>query len=102
MNTIKDLQLTENDFKMLVDALENLPNKNMAGNMMGMLLEGIIPEGEKRDEAIRMRKEKELREEREADLLKENIRVLQGKLIQFKRYLIENRLLDEANQLLND
>jgi uncharacterized protein (DUF1778 family) len=44
-NTIQDLQnlsLTENDFKLLVDGLDELPNKGATGEIFSALLSNMV------------------------------------------------------------
>jgi hypothetical protein len=38
MTDIKNLELTEQDFQLLVDGLDALPEKGVAGEMMGELM----------------------------------------------------------------
>lgn len=101
---IKDLQLTENDFKLLIDGLEALPNTDMAGEMMVDLIAGIIGEGKKEDQRAREYEQKKNRERAEKEkikqALKEDIKILQGKLLMFKRYLIEANALHQVNEML--
>jgi chaperonin cofactor prefoldin len=100
MNSIQTINLTEKDFQLLVDGLEALPERGAAGELVGDLLFGMLdkdnPNSEGRSE-LKKHKEK-LKTERE--LLKDDVRVLQGKLIMLKRYLIENNLMQQATELL--
>jgi hypothetical protein len=100
---IKNLELTENDFKMLVEGLDALPERGMAGEMMGMLLEGMI--GDKNPEAMekykRTQEAKKREAERAKEVLKDDIRILQGKLLMFKRYLIEIDGLKQVSEILH-
>jgi hypothetical protein len=100
---IKNLELTENDFKMLVDGLDALPERGMAADIMGSLLEGML--GEKNPEAIakmkREREDKKRMEDQKKDALKEDVKILQGKLLMFKRWLIENNALTQVNEMIH-
>lgn len=100
---IKNLELTEQDFKMLVDGLDALPEKDTAGELMGAVLEGML--GDKNPEAIERYKRDQLAKrkakDREKENLKEEIRILQGKLLMFKRWLIQNDALKQVDDLFN-
>ena len=102
---IKDLQLTENDFKLLIDGLDALPERGLAGEMVVDLIEGIMGEGKpKNDAKIQFDKLKREREknakQKEKQMLTEEIKILQGKLLMFKRYLIETDALKQVNEIL--
>lgn len=103
LDQIKMLNLTEEDFKLLVDGLESLPERGLAGEMMGDLIGSMLadknPEAQekiKRDREMKARKQ-----ESEKQLLKENIRILQGKLLMLKRSLQENKLLSDTYEIIN-
>lgn len=102
-NDLKTLNLTERDFQLMVDGLDCLPNKNMAGEMMGDLLIGLIAKDD--DEAQeKFKRERELdraKRQREKDGMVEDIKILQGKLLMLKRYLIENSALKETVNIIN-
>lgn len=103
MEQLKNLNFTEDDFKLMVDGLENLPEKGTAGNMMADLLGAtMLKEGSpERDKFDRDRKAKATKEAQDKLILIEDIRILQGKLLTMKRIMIENNLLKEANDSLN-
>jgi hypothetical protein len=46
-------------------------------------------------------KVEQLKRQKERDALKEDIRILQGKLLLFKRYLIEQDALRQTREILN-
>ena len=102
---IKNLELTERDFKMLVDGLDALLSKDVAGDMMGLLLEGIVGKGEENNPAfIEMRSKREMEAKKKAtakEVLIEEIKILQGKLLMFKRYLIQIDALKQVEDLIN-
>lgn len=99
---IRNLELTENDFRLLIDGLDTLPEKGMAGEMIGMLFEGLLTD--KNPEAVAKlkaeREDKKRFEENAKQALREEIKILQGKLLMFKRYLIEIDALKQVNELL--
>lgn len=99
---IKDLQLTEQDFQLLVDGLDSLPEKGLAGEMMGELFVGMMakdnPEAQekwKRDRAIEQRKKETAKQQ-----LKDDVRILQGKLLMLKRWMQQQGALKQAHDIL--
>lgn len=100
MEQLKELNLTENDFQLLVDGLDALPEKGAAGNIMVDLLGMSMLEGEARAEFEKKRDEDNKKRDREKQILIENVRILQGKLLMMKRLLIEGGIIKEANQLI--
>jgi hypothetical protein len=103
MKELENLNLSENDFKLITDGLEALPSKNMAGEMMGDLLVGMLskndPQGQSEFELER--KKMKARAEREKQLLVEEVRILQGKIFMLQRYMRMNGLLKEATEIIN-
>lgn len=103
MTTLKHLNLTERDFELIIDGLDQVPNKNQAGEMMGELMVAMLT----KDEPESMSKIKAEREERqrkankERVLVVEEIKILQGKLLMLKRYLIEQDALNQAQDIVN-
>src|SRR5450631_4113804 len=98
-NELENLNLTEEDFTLLQEALEHMPSKDLAGKLMFNMIEHMV--GEKTPEAIEQRKAKMISDERKEQAKKqqvvEDVRVLQGKLIQLKRYLLGQGALKQAN-----
>lgn len=102
MEQLKQLSLTENDFKLLIEGLDALPEKDAASLMMGDLLANILIKDDlKKEEFERERMKKRVQAERNKDLMKDEVRILQGKLLLVKRYLIENNLLKEIDSMIN-
>jgi len=100
---IQDLELTDSDFKMIIDGLDFLPEKGMTGEMMTTLFEGLLSD-KSPENMEKLKKEREYRRKKEEttkEQLKEDIKILQGKLLMFKRYLIENNALKQVNDLIN-
>lgn len=95
---IKSLELTENDFKLLIDGLDCLPEKNASGELFGAIFEGML--GDKNPDALeKYKRERDIKrraDEIKKEALKDEIRILQGKLLLFKRWLIEDKALKEA------
>ena len=95
MQDLKSLNLTSDDFKMLIDGLDALSERGAAGEMMGELLMASLMKDDEEAKS-KMEKEREERREkqkREKEQIHENVRILQGKLLMFKRYLQDNDLL---------
>lgn len=100
---IKDLELSEEDFKMIMDALEALPERANMSDFIGEIMIGTLAHGDK-DMESRLRAEKERRSKYRQSSSKvelEDIRVLQGKLIMMKRILHEEGALKQANDILS-
>ena len=102
MNNLKSINLTENDFDMMVKGLDALPNKDAAGEMMGDLLFGMLSKGADDIGTAKLEIDKQkAKAKRDRDMLTEDVRVLQGKLILLKRYLLENDLMDKVTEMLH-
>lgn len=104
MNTLQSLNLNENDFKLIIDGLDCLPEKGFAGEMMGDLLMGMIA----KDDPLAQEKMKQEREKSRRDremkkaAIVDDIKILQGKLLMLKRYLMEQGALNETTNILNN
>ena len=97
MKNLRDLNLTNEEFKLIIDGLDELPNRGAIGSMMGNLMIDMIADKEQgnpmlnkmeRDRDLRRRKEEQKKQE-----LSDKIKILQGKLLQFKNFLANNNLL---------
>jgi hypothetical protein len=102
---IKNLELTERDFQLLVDALDFLPEKNSTGEMLSSLIVNMVA-GDRKDtpefkEYERKNELKQIKAARDKEALKEDIRILQGKLLMFKRFLIQQDALKQVGDILN-
>ena len=103
METIKEIQFTEQDFNLLVEGLEHLPEKGMAGNLMiDILGMALIKDDGEREKMELKRETKRRKEEAAKEILQEDIRILQGKLLRLKRHMIANNFLIKANDILNN
>lgn len=101
---LKNLDLTEKDFQLLIDGLDELPNKGQAGEMMVDLFAGVLSKDsdpEKYSDFERKRMAERAKKEREKEAMKEDIKILQGKLLMFKRYLIQQDALKQVGEMLN-
>jgi hypothetical protein len=101
---VKNLELTEKDFQMLVDGLDCLPNKDQMGDMLEGLMVGLIKkdgESQQLTDFEKKRAAEKAKKEREREAQKEDIKILQGKLLMFKRYLIQQDALKQVNDILN-
>jgi hypothetical protein len=103
LEQIKMLNLTEEDFKLLVDGLDALPEKGFAGEMMGDLLIGLISKGgeEEKERLMKERQAKREKLDKGKEIMKENIKILQGKLLMLKRYFQENDILKQTYEVLS-
>lgn len=103
LEQIKLLSLTSEDFKLLVDGLDALPEKGTAGEMMGDLFLGLLSKGDEETMAKHkaQREADKRKREKEKEVMSENVKILQGKLLMLKRYLDENKLLADTYEVLN-
>jgi len=101
MEDLKQLNLTEDDFKMIVDGLDQLPSRGAIGNMMMHMLTASMSDEkpEAKEKAMKRLEETEKKEERERTILVENIKILQGKLLMFKRFLQQEGALQQAKSI---
>ena len=101
---LKDIKLTKEDFDMLIKGIEALPSQGQAGELITDLMESMlsdkIPE-EARMERERTKARRAKDKEREKEELKENCWILQAKLIQLRRYMEQNKLIAEAQDIIN-
>lgn len=100
---IKDLNLTDDDFKMIIEGLDALPEKGAAGEILGDLMIGMIGDQSNPDRFKQIKQEREKQTNKEKykkNLMIEDIKILQGKLLMFKRWLIENDALRQTNEIL--
>lgn len=100
--TLEELNLTERDFNILIDGLEHLPSKDAASDLMfDLLTMSLMKDDEEGKAKMKAEKSESDRKKKfEKELLLEDIKILQGKLTLFKRYLQENNLLKQANQII--
>lgn len=101
---IKMLNLTEDDFKLLIDGLDALPEKGVAGEMVGELFMSILEDKTNAEGMAKLKAEREKRRidaESKKQQMKEDVKILQGKLLMLKRYLQENNALAQAYEVLN-
>lgn len=103
MSTLKHLNLTERDFELIISGLDALPEKGMAGEMLGDFIQAALTQGdeEKMAKIIIERKTNHKNKQKDKDLLIEDIKILQGKLLMLKRYLMEQGALNETQEILN-
>ena len=89
---------TNADFEMLNDALENLPNKDDAGDMFKELLHGVFePKQAVETYQAKLERERVAKQQKRKAVI-ENVRVLQAKLIMLRRDLQqENKVNDQSN-----
>lgn len=104
MENIKHLNLTEKDFTLIVKGLDALPDSGAAGEMMGDLMISMLVKKDGDPKMVsdmeRDREERKRKIKQERELMLEDIRILQGKLLMLKRYLIENNLLSQVTEIL--
>lgn len=103
MENLKMLNLTEKDFNYLIDALEHLPSKDLAGEMMGVILRiSLSGDDLDKEKYLKELRQKEERRKREKEGMNEDIKILQGKILMLKRFLIENKIMEDVNRIYSD
>lgn len=102
LEQIKMLNLTEDDFQLIVDGLDALPEKGAAGEVIGDMLGMMLCKDDESKEKMAAERQKN-RDKKEASKqqMKENIKILQGKLLMLKRHLQESGALSQAYEVLN-
>lgn len=102
MSTLKHLNLTDKDFEMIVQGLEQLPHKNDTAEIMGELLISAFAKDDAHADKMKSERENRMRKmQDDKKQIIEDVRILQGKLLMLKRYLLENNLLSQANDIIN-
>jgi len=101
---LKDIKFTKEDFDMLIKGLEGLPHQGQAAELIAELMETMVlekaPEEFKRERAMK-KAQKEQHKERETEQLKEDCWILQAKLVQLRRYMEQNQLIAEAQDIID-
>ena len=100
---IKLLNLTDADFKLMVDGLDALPERGAAGEMMGELLIGMLSKGdEEKERQMKLERDDRRRKaEKDKESIRENVKILRGKLLILKRYLQENNALAQTYEVVS-
>lgn len=103
MNEIQNLNLSESDFKMINDGLESLPSRDLAGDVMMSILGAAFLKDDpaEKQKFLDERKSEEAKKKREKELLIEEVRILQGKMLMLQRFLRMNGLLDDAKGIIH-
>jgi len=97
-------ELTEEDYELISQGLDHIINQQ-SGGFGNMLIETLIPDDMLDDpRVIKFKKDyahEARKKEAELNTLKENAKVLQGKIITLKRQRIGNSSLAQVNSILN-
>lgn len=101
---LQEIQITESDFNLLIEALDALPDKGAAGLIMGSLVGKLLAGDDTRLQAMADKTVKKQEEEFEAKkkAREEDIILLKSKLVLLKRYLITNGALKTTNKILGN
>lgn len=100
---IQDFDLTEEDFALIMKGLEALPSSGLAGELVGKLLLDTLPPSKDPNVKARVEAQLKMQERRRTsaiELLTEEVRLLQGKLIAIKRKLAGAGALKQARDIL--
>lgn len=101
---LKDIKFTKEEFDLLIKGIEGLPSQDTAGDLMTGLLECMLTDKISPEVQAKREREKAIKEQakkREKEALKENCWILQAKLVQLRRYLEQNKLLAEAQDIID-
>lgn len=101
---LKDIKFTKEEFDLLIKGVEGLPNQDTASDLMTGLIECMITDKIPPELQAKREREKIIKEQarkRDKEVLKENCWILQAKLVQLRRYLEQNKLLAEAQDIIN-
>lgn len=104
MNSLKQLNLTERDFDLMVQGLDALPEKGMAGELMGDLLIGMLSKEDDSEAKLKLKSEREqsrLKKAKEKEALTEDVKILQGKLLMLKRYLMQEGAIHDTYEIID-
>lgn len=102
MTDLKQINLTDKEFNLIISALDQYPNQGkMASFMADMLLGSLIKDEEKKNEYERSRKLAEEKQNREKEIMIEDIKILQAKLISLKRFMAENSLMSDVKNIID-
>ena len=87
------MKLTENEFDTIIEALEHLPNKNAAANIITRLAVRAYTQKDKhqREEAEAKLAEIEAKDSAEAKDIKKTCGIIAGKLYMMKEKLVEEQ-----------
>lgn len=85
-------KLTIEDIDVLYDALEHWVNQHIVGDLMGMILSGIIKDADERQKFMDNEKKKREEEEPKVRGRKDRKAILQAKLLKLKDSIIVDEL----------
>lgn len=102
MNTNELKILSEEDFDLIVKALEALPNAKDSGLILGTIMGSILSNEGNKGEIEDHLKKREGELDKEKQRVTEEVRILQGKILTMKRAMIANDLLAGAKDILKN
>ena len=97
MEGLENIEFTSKDFRLLIDGLDTLPDKNAAGEILTELLATSInkesADPEVLEEFMHERRVRKERDRLEKEALKDEITILKAKLLQLKRAMTKAGIL---------
>lgn len=98
MEKLKDLNLTSEDFEMLIEGLEALPDRDSAGELLGDMVLLSLTKGDEEAKAAMEKDRNERKEKKEAErkVVLEKIKYLKGKLFMLEHYMKSNNMLKQT------
>lgn len=100
---LQDINLTEEDFNIIIEGLDALPEKGRSGLMMSQMVATLLTKDDPRLEKeadAKIQKEFE-RMDRKNKERADDITLLKSKLILLKRFLQTNGALKTAEKIIN-
>jgi hypothetical protein len=101
---LKDIKFTKEEFSMLIKGLDALPNAGSTGELMGELIDFMVSDNIPPEvKMMKERKKVEAKRKREMETqqLKEDCTILQSKLIHLRRFMEQNDMIAEAQDIIN-
>jgi len=98
---VKNLELTDADFSLIIKGLDNLTSneESMKREVAMSVMESMMPDGMKERFKADMQK-RITKDKLEKETMAEDIKILQGKLLMFKRWLASEGALKQTNEIL--
>lgn len=99
---LSDIKLTKQDFDMLIEGLSLIPGKHNSFDIMKTLLTAPMNSDKNAFDKWEADREREIiKRKKESVIDEENATILKAKLIQLRRYMEENNLLLEAQDIID-
>ena len=101
---LRDIKFTREEFSLIIKGLDALPLQGQTGELMGELLDSMLTDkipAEIKRESDRKKAEMKRKKNVETQQLKEDCTILQSKLIQLRRFMEQNDMIVEAQNIID-